>query len=256
MRKTFFLFLTFGVLFLSCEKENTSNDDVNDNSNPGVITPTPTLLNLELGLNYSDVLENLKANGYFPSEQTDSTIIFKGENLSGIHPFADFLTDYIIDSSKEITFIFEDNELHSLQMEGEPDTVKLAQQKRSSFLDCYDYFYTAIELFAVNYYEDIAKTGVNYDGFPYGRIFRDNGNKVIGEWDMFRLSWRYFNIYPTTWRVEVKDVELKGIVIWFLFTPEKRPSAPADDNVVDFETNNQDYINKIVDDIVGVLTKK
>ena len=235
------LAVTVTTMFWGCNKPENSKDP-NNPENPDV----PPLINVEKGLSYSEVLENLIANGYVPSEQTGSTIVFKGADLDGIHPLADFLTDYIIHSSKQVTYIFdEEGGLLMLKMEGntdEPDTPPFkssTQTKMASFSE----FFEDSKDFVREQYESMHVMLVLYEMScfdDYGYIPRKESrctvNHITGQWDALRLSCQDMNIYPGWWYYRIENEQVGGVVVWLLPIPNHKPGIePEVGWVKDFE---------------------
>jgi len=236
-------FLTVTVLS-GCKKEKEPTNP----SNPDV----PPLINVEKGLSYSEVLENLTANGYVPSNKTDSTIVFKGADLDGIHPLADFLTDYIINSSKQVTFVFDENGLYMLHLEGntEEDAIPKSsgQLKTLNFSD----FMEDTKEFVRTQYASMCVDGISYMrcGPIYPKEYRCGGQHIIALWDILRLSFDAGNIYPVYWWYSTKDEIRGGVDLWFLLIPNNKPCVePEDELILDFECWIYNLTNNLV---VGV----
>ena len=229
------------MMFLGCNKPEDTKDPNNPDNpdNPDI----PSIINVGKGLSYSEVLENLTANGYVPSEKTDSTIVFKGADLEGIHPLADFLTDYIINSSKQVTYIFdEEGGLLMLKMEGNsevgtPPFKSLNQKKMDSFSE----FLEDSKDFVREQYESMHVMSVpfNADCFNGSYMPRKDSRCVVnhftGQWDATRLSCQDMNIYFAWWYYRANEPH-GGVVVWLLPIPNNKPDRePTEDWVKDFE---------------------
>lgn len=240
--KKIFLFISLIIiqasilLFSGCEKKE------NSDSNSDI----PPLIAYEKGVSYSALLENLTANGYIPTEQTDTSLVFKGGNLDGIHPIGDFLTDYIVHSSKQITFGFDDNkELYMIKMEGDPDPAIFEQKSAAQSMEIdFSPFREILGIRVTEGYGGYRAYSCSFIGFPPGPIHRDPNNKVVGEWHLPRWAFSDMNIYPGSWWVSYeykgKSASGSGIVLWFLFVPDNNPNTGrVPETIAIFETSIQ-----------------
>ncbi|MCL2041025.1 MAG: hypothetical protein FWG84_03160 [Bacteroidales bacterium] len=219
-------FLTITALS-GCKKEKESTNP----SNPDV----PPLINVEKGLSYSEVLENLTANGYVPSEKTDSTIVFKGADLDGIHPLADFLTDYVIHSSKQVTFAFDEDGLYMLHMEGKTEADAIPYKLKMQSVD--DFMEDA-KGFVRDQYESLYVSGISRMncGAIHAKQFTCGMSHVIGAWDILRLSFDAGNIYPSYWWYATPGYLDGGLDLYFLLIPNNKPGVePEETLILDFE---------------------
>ena len=234
------LAVTVTTMFWGCNKPENSKDP-NNPENPDI----PPLINVEKGLSYSEVLENLTANGYVPSDKTDSTIVFKGADLDGIHPLADFLTDYIIHSSKRVTYIFdEEGGLLMLKMEGNtdvPDTPPFKSSNQTKMASFSEFFEDSKD-FVKAQYESMHVMWVPYYTYcfdDYGYMPRKDSrcmvNHITGQWEAMRIACQDMNLYPGWWYYRIENIQAGGFVMWLLPIPNNKSDVEPEGWVKDFE---------------------
>ncbi|MDR1654308.1 MAG: hypothetical protein LBS01_11825 [Prevotellaceae bacterium] len=218
------------------------------------------------GIKYNELLENLTANGYAIARTTDSTIVFKGENLNGIYPVADFLTEYIKEASKQVTFLFDHNGgLHSIKIEGEADENKLTEQSvasptkstKSFGLSNFDGFMEDAKTFVKEEYESMHIHGLQYScGFAPASTCRNRTtNEIIGDYLIKRIASNHLNVYPAVWWATPESGSSSsiksGIILWALLVPDNNPQVSNVHNeiILDFECMIWDFVDTMVESI-------